>query len=485
MFNITQSAIDDVKKLTQMLPKDEVTNAIVKAILKKLEEAKGSPAKEFFDGLSESEVEAFIDYLNPKKENGERTFTTEEYVRDKEDLANLRKLIRNSQTLRAGAGDEKAIANMKNTEELSANSSSGKNFLSRIKRFTKTKVFTGIVAGALLVTTVLATGFGIAYNKKSDQYVDLQKRYDYVLSERYDAFDALEQFGFDFDYDQNSRLSDIISSVAEGTKKQHKSEVDQAYAMVVKVFEDNGISLADVYNEQTGEYDVSTLGENMGSVLADLLKNTNNLKALEGQVESVLKVVKIPQRDQAGNPVREDGEIVYKTIADYATLGDAISDIGVYYQQSLDAEIADIGSVVDFNLETLGAEKSVKDFATINDAIDYLGEFGGSKISDLQDQIKQHVETISNLRTEIGEMQSDYDKIMKENQSLQEKIEELQEQKSSNTNQNVSDEGSKEETADPVDGEEKGDESNSGESRPGSKDQGGSGSNYDSDESEL
>ena len=278
----------------------------------------------------------------------------------------------------------------------------------------------------------------------------------------------------------------MISSIAEGTKKQHKAEVDQAYALVVKTFEDNGITLDDIYNDETGEYDVSKIDSNMGTVLSQLMKNTKDLQTLEKQVGSTLQIVQIPKRDAAGNPIREDGEIVYKTIEDYESLGDAIADIGNYYHQSLDSEIASIGSVVDQNLTKLGAKKSVKDFESINTAIDYLGDVGGSKIKDLQTELAGQVDTISSLRQEIGGLKSDYEAIMTVNQELQQKIKDLQDKKTANDNQNVSDGSSKGDSADPVAGEEKDDSNNSGKHQDVPGDGNGSGgSPYNDDENDL
>lgn len=485
MFKGTKTAIQEAITLSKMLPKDEVSDPIVASVIKKLEESQDMSEAEFFAGLSPAEINAFIDYINPKQPDGTRTLTNEAYVRSREDLGSLKKIIMTCQTMRARNGDEKALANQRNTEELSTNSQNGTSFIRRIKRFVKTKILTAIVAGALVLTSVATAVLGVSLHNVKNDYRDLQSSYSYVLDDRDRAYDALKEFGVDVTYDQNSSLADVISSIAEGTKKKHKAEVDQSYAMVVKVFEDNDITLEDIYNEETGEYDVSKLGSSMGTILSQLMKNTKHLQTLEKQVDSTLQIVQIPKRDGAGNPMYEDGAIVYKTVEDYDSLGDAITDIGNYYHQSLDSKIASIGSVVDQNLAKFGAEKSVKDFESINDAIDYLGEVGGSKIKDLQEELADQVDVISSLRQEIGGLQSDYDAIMKVNQDLQQKIKDLQDQKTSNDNQNVSDGSSKGDSADPVSGEEKGDENNSGGTRPGEKDHDGSGSGFDSDENDL
>lgn len=485
MFKGTKSAIQEAVTLSKMLPKDEVSDPIVASLIKKLEESQGMSEAEFFAGLSQTEVDAFIDYINPKKADGTRTLTNEAYVRSREDLGSLKKIIMTCQTMRARNGDEKALANQRNTAEVATNSQNGTSFIHKFGRFVKSKVFTAVVTGALVLTTVASAVLGISLHNVKNDYRNLESSYNYVLDDMDRAYDALKEFGVDISYDQNSSLADVISSIAEGTKKQHKAEVDQAYALVVKTFEDNGITLDDIYNDETGEYDVSKLDSNMGTVLSQLMKNTKHLQTLEKQVGSTLQIVQIPKRDAAGNPIREDGEIVYKTIEDYESLGDAIADIGNYYHQSLDSEIASIGSVVDQNLTKLGAKKSVKDFDSINTAIDYLGDVGGSKIKDLQTELAGQADTISSLRQEIGGLKSDYEAIMKVNQELQQKIKDLQDQKTANDNQNVSDGSSKGDSADPVAGEEKDDSNNGGESRPGEKDHGNSGSGFDNDENGL
>lgn len=485
MFKGTKSAIQEAVTLSKMLPKDEVSDPIVASLIKKLEESQGMSEAEFFAGLSQTEVDAFIDYINPKQADGTRTLTNEAYVRSREDLGSLKKIIMTCQTMRARNGDEKALANQRNTAEVATNSQNGTSFIHKFGRFVKSKVFTAVVTGALVLTTVASAALGISLHNVKNDYRNLESSYNYVLDDMDRAYDALKEFGVDISYDQNSSLADVISSIAEGTKKQHKAEVDQAYALVVKTFEDNGITLDDIYNDETGEYDVSKLDSNMGTVLSQLMKNTKHLQTLEKQVGSTLQIVQIPKRDAAGNPIREDGEIVYKTIEDYESLGDAIADIGNYYHQSLDSEIASIGSVVDQNLTKLGAKKSVKDFESINTAIDYLGDVGGSKIKDLQTELAGQADTISSLRQEIGGLKSDYEAIMKVNQELQQKIKDLQDQKTANDNQNVSDGSSKGDVADPVAGEEKDDSNNGGESRPGEKDHGNSGSGFDNDENGL
>lgn len=485
MFKGTKSAIQEAVTLSKMLPKDEVSDPIVASLIKKLEESQGMSEAEFFAGLSQTEVDAFIDYINPKQADGTRTLTNEAYVRSREDLGSLKKIIMTCQTMRARNGDEKALANQRNTAEVATNSQNGTSFIHKFGRFVKSKVFTAVVTGALVLTTVASAALGISLHNVKNDYRNLESSYNYVLDDMDRAYDALKEFGVDVSYDQNSSLADVISSIAEGTKKQHKAEVDQAYALVVKTFEDNGITLDDIYNDETGEYDVSKLDSNMGTVLSQLMKNTKHLQTLEKQVGSTLQIVQIPKRDAAGNPIREDGEIVYKTIEDYESLGDAIADIGNYYHQSLDSEIASIGSVVDQNLTKLGAKKSVKDFESINTAIDYLGDVGGSKIKDLQTELAGQADTISSLRQEIGGLKSDYEAIMKVNQDLQQKIKDLQDQKTANDNQNVSDGSSKGDSADPVAGEEKDDSNNGGESRPGEKDHGNSGSGFDNDENGL
>ena len=486
MFKGTKSAIQEAVTLSKMLPKDEVSDPIVASLIKKLEESQGMSEAEFFAGLSQTEVDAFIDYINPKKADGTRTLTNEAYVRSREDLGSLKKIIMTCQTMRARNGDEKALANQRNTAEVATNSQNGTSFIHKFGRFVKSKVFTAVVTGALVLTTVASAVLGISLHNVKNDYRNLESSYNYVLDDMDRAYDALKEFGVDISYDQNSSLADVISSIAEGTKKQHKAEVDQAYALVVKTFEDNGITLDDIYNDETGEYDVSKLDSNMGTVLSQLMKNTKHLQTLEKQVGSTLQIVQIPKRDEAGNPIREDGEIVYKTIEDYESLGDAIADIGNYYHQSLDSEIASIGSVVDQNLTKLGAKKSVKDFKSINAAIDYLGDVGGSKIKDLQTELAGQADTISSLRQEIGGLKSDYEAIMTVNQELQQKIKDLQDQKTANDNQNVSDGSSKGDVADPVDGEEKDDSNNSGKHQDVPGDGNGSGgSPYNDDENDL
>ena len=118
MFKGTKSAIQEAVTLSKMLPKDEVSDPIVASLIKKLEESQGMSEAEFFAGLSQTEVDAFIDYINPKKADGTRTLTNEAYVRSREDLGSLKKIIMTCQTMRARNGDEKHLRTKETQQKL-------------------------------------------------------------------------------------------------------------------------------------------------------------------------------------------------------------------------------------------------------------------------------------------------------------------------------------------------------------------------------
>ena len=67
--------------------------------------------------------------------------------------------------------------------------------------------------------------------------------------------------------------------------------------MVVKIFADNNIELKDIYNEETGEYDVSKLEGELGTTVKGLMQNTVALQAVEKQVGATLGFIKIAKRD--------------------------------------------------------------------------------------------------------------------------------------------------------------------------------------------
>ena len=197
MFKGTKSAIQEAVTLSKMLPKDEVSDPIVASLIKKLEESQGMSEAEFFAGLSQTEVDAFIDYINPKKADGTRTLTNEAYVRSREDLGSLKKIIMTCQTMRARNGDEKALANQRNTAEVATNSQNGKSFIHKFGRFVKSKVFTAVVTGALVLTTVASAALGISLHNVKNDYRNLESSYNYVLDDMDRAYDALKEFGVD------------------------------------------------------------------------------------------------------------------------------------------------------------------------------------------------------------------------------------------------------------------------------------------------
>ena len=504
-FKGTNNAIDRLSAIIDSLS-GKIDKSVAEDIKQKLKEARALPSADLASVFSEREAKMLIELVNPtNKATGKRVFEDSIFVQTADDIAEPRKFaitvnqrLRgllteldqvNAQNQQYNAEIEKQRGfierNQGSINNLDSKIDKNGSFLGKVKRFVKSKIFLGAIAGVVLTASIAGNiVLGANLSKTREQRNDFEIKYEYVLEENERAKDALKMF--DYDFDEEKSLDEIVGDVYSGTKAEHKQEVDQAYAMVVKVFEDNNIELKDIYNEETGEYDVSKLEGELGTTVKGLMQNTASLQAVEKQVGATLDFIKIAKRDENGQVVLKDGEVDYKTLEDYETLADAIEDIGKNYQASLDREIATLGKTVEEALKNAGSPKTMKDFTSVSSAIEYLGSLSKSandEIARLSGELSDRDRTISDLQKQIDELEGKYNELMGVKESLEQKIRDLESQKSGNKGQEVADKGNGGNTASPVAGEEKDQDNSGGSSRPGQREDGNGGSgSYDEDD---
>lgn len=504
-FKGTNNAIDRLSTIIDSAS-GKIDKALADDIKQKLADAKKLPKVDLASVFSEREASMLLELVNPiDKATGKRVFEDSIFAQTSADIAEPRKFaLTVNQRLRGLVAelDRVNVENQKNSVEierqkgviekqqvvinnLDAKVDKDQSFLGKVKRFVKSKIFLGAIAGVLL-TASLAGNITLGANlaKTREQRNDFETKYEYVLAENGRAKGALKMF--DYDFDEEKSLDEIIGDVYSGTKAEHKEEVDQAYAMVVKIFADNNIELKDIYNEEIGEYDVSKLEGELGTTVKGLMQNTVALQAVEKQVGATLGFIKIAKRDANGQVVLKDGKVDYKTLEDYETLADAIEDIGKNYQASLDREVASLGETVEVALKNAGSPKTMKDFTSVSSAIEYLGSLAKSandEIARLSGELEERDQAISGLQSQIGELEGKYNELMGVKEALEQKVRDLEDQKSGNKGQEAADKGNGGNTASPVAGEEKDQDNSGGSQRPGQREDGNDGSgSYDEDD---
>lgn len=504
-FKGTNNAIDRLSTIIDSAS-GKIDKALADDIKQKLAEAKTLPKADLASVFSEREANMLLELVNPTdKATGKRVFEDSVFAQTSADIADPRKFaITINQRLRGVLAelDKMIVENKKNSTEierqkdviekqqgvinnLDAKINNNQSFLGRVGKYVKSKVAPLVIAGALLLGSLVGNvTLGVKLAKSKEAAADFESRYEYVLAENGRAKDALKMF--DYDFDEEKSLDEIVGDVYSGTKAEHKEEVDQAYAMVVKIFADNNIELKDIYNEETGEYDVSKLEGELGTTVKGLMQNTSALQAVEKQVGATLNFIKIAKRDANGQVVLKDGKVDYKTLEDYETLADAIEDIGKNYQASLDREVASLGETVEVALKNAGSPKTMKDFTSVSSAIEYLGSLAKSandEIARLSGELKERDQAISGLQSQIGELEGKYNELMGVKENLEQKVRDLEDQKSGNKGQEVADKGNGGNTASPVAGEEKDQDNSGGSPRPGQREDGNGGSSsYDEDD---
>lgn len=500
-FKRTKAVLESISILVDVNA-DKIDQSVATAIKQKIEEAKLEPKKEIADLFNQREAKGVLEILNPVVQSGKRMFAEGLFIQQIDDVADPRKLALTSVQAMKKVNAENAELIAKNKElseriekqqalieaqqrkidALDQHIDNDKSFFGKLKRFVKSKAFIGAVAGIVLTASVagnIVLGANLAKTKSQKNF--FESRYEYVLAENEKAKDALEMF--DYKFDESKPLDEIVADVYSGTSEKHKQEVDQAYAMVVKVFTDNNIDLGDIYDEQTGKYDVSKLQGELGETVKNLMQNTANLKAVEKQVGATLDIVQIAKRDENGQVILKDGKVEYKTLEDYETLADAVEDIGKNYQSCIDREVASLGATIDQALQTASSSKTMKDFTSIKSAIEYLGTLSKSandEIARLSSELAERDRTIAGLNEQIRGLKIDYDALMTVKGQLEQKVRDLENQKSGNQGQEVSDKGNGGNTASPVAGEDKDKDNTGGHQRPGQREDGSGGSgSYD------
>lgn len=279
-----------------------------------------------------------------------------------------------------------------------------------------------------------------------------------LIQENEDAKKLLLSGVLDTDKYKDRSLTEIIEELGLKSKGDTKEEVNSAYGMIVKILEDNGITLSDIYDEEKGEYDVSKLDESVRGVFEYFRNSMNELSALEEKVSSALEFLKIPETvDENGNA------ITYKTIDSYDSLGEAIDDVVLFSKEYSDKKIAEIKSAIDDQFKSVGLAFTVdKDFnGDVFVAIE-------SMESVFAKHIKDDCTTYQGVINYLNGLAKDYEELQEKHSVLQGDYKELQNQYKENGGmisvggQHGSESEKNEETSEttPVADEEKNEETN-------------------------
>lgn len=244
-----------------------------------------------------------------------------------------------------------------------------------------------------------------------------------LIQENEDAKKLLLSGVLDIDKYKDRSLTEIIEELGLKSKGDTKEEVNSAYGMIVKILEDNGITLSDIYDEEKGEYDVSKLDESVRGVFEYFRNSMNELSALEEKVSSALEFLKIPETvDENGNA------ITYKTIDSYDSLGEAIDDVVLFSKEYSDKKIAEIKSAIDDQFKSVGLAFTVdKDFnGDVFVAIESMESVFAKHIKDDCTTYQGVINYLNGLAKDYEELQEKYSVLQGDYEELQEKHSVLQ-----------------------------------------------------------
>lgn len=439
-------------------------------------------------GLSAEDRVAFLDSINPKESlTGKRMFPSDMTVQTVDDLLDPNKvittmkfyIIKNKGTERTLSSEETKVTN------LEAEVSELKN-----KRKTAKKK-NGIIASiAAVMFAGVALSFVMTANNNASLRKELKTERDnnsVLLEERDDLRDKLLAGVENKDQYKDKTLAEIFDELGFKSEKETKAEVNEAYAFIVKVLEERGITLADIYDEKSGEYDVEKLGENLSGVLKYFQSGMNELGELEEKVSAVIEALNIP------NVIDENGNaITYKTIEDYASLGDAIDDIVYYSSKYSDEQLVAIKLAIDNSFASAGLSFTVdNDFGgDVFKTIEALESVFAKSIKDDCKSLQDVKNTISNLVEEYDAFKEKYSALQGEYDKLDENYKKLEDEYQEKVDGgNLSGQGGVSETEKeggeitPVVGEEKDEQGNNGQLDidGGKVDGSGSGTGHDYD----
>ena len=306
---------------------------------------------------------------------------------------------------------------------------------------------------------------------------------------------------YGFDVDDSKTLSGIVKDVYEAFKaeksKEIATEVKGAYLHFATLLEDLGIEPEDIVDEN-GNINVDKFDADVASVVKTALKNADHLRQVQEKIDTTFEALKIYKTDENGNVVTdENGNPVVKKATDFASFDYAIDDISTAYEsqrkayeESIDKAVNNAFAVAKITKnDTLGSIYTLEDFESTEAAIAFLGDCAEDLRADIVnyiDLIAQKQDKVDELQDKVDSLQDDLDAVNDEKRDLEGQIDDLKKKLSEQDKENKGQEGSETENegenVGPVAGEEKDDSNNSGSDRPGSKEDGGSGSQFDEDE---
>lgn len=242
-----------------------------------------------------------------------------------------------------------------------------------------------------------------------------------LIQENEDAKNLLLNGVLDKDKYKDRSLTEVIEELGLKSNGETKKEVNSAYEMIVKILEDNGITLSDIYDEEKGEYDVSKLDESVRGVFEYFRNSVNELSALEEKVSSALEFLKIPETvDENGNT------ITYKTIDSYDSLGKAIDDVVLFSKEYSDKKIAEIKSAIDDQFKSAGLAFTVdKDFGgDVFVAIESMESVYAKHIKDDCTTYQGVINYLNGLAKDYEELQEKYSILQGDYKELQDQYKE-------------------------------------------------------------
>ncbi len=351
-------------------------------------------------GVGRDEKEELLNRLNPKAPGNYRFYMSDSYVKSVEELNDIEKLKYSMNLQR-----EKDKVDMIETRQTFF----GKKIVKKI-----VNIVALTVLSASLLTTGIAVGRAINAENKMQ---DTQSRYEYVMKENEDLRQENEEArkallgdkANDF-VNQNKSLKELVNEFISTTNASNKEEMKEAYKMIVEIFEANGFEFKDIYNEETGEYDVEKLNDQARDLLNDVCKQANQYENLQNKISATLDLLQIPNKTEGG----------IKKIEDYANLNDAIDDIMAYKDTYYNDQLISIKIAVDEQYKLIGKDITVdKDFGgDIEKAVSGMSEEFASKINS-------ECESIDDVLDFIDGLSDKYDELEQSKQELQEKYDRI------------------------------------------------------------
>lgn len=423
-------------------------NEFNKIITETNQEKKEKLIKNFFESiknLESKEKEELLDKLNPVIFDGSRIYSGDAFVKTVRDLDDIEKFKRSMNQQVA----EKKVDKIQTKQTFFSNRI--------VKRIVNT------IAVIVLGASVLTAGLAISHSVKTEnKYQDVQTKYEYTIAENEnlrrenaEAREALlgEKVN-DFE-NQNKSLTELIEEFKETSIKDRKKELQDTYKMVVDLFEENGLDLSGIYNEETGEYDVEKLNKQAQDFLNEVCEQAGKYEQLQEKISSTLDLMKIENKEKGG----------YMTIEDYDSLGSALDDIIKNKESYYNKELDSIKKAIDDEYQSIG----LKDFSVderfggdIKSAIAGLGEGFASQINSECKSLDDVLNYIDGLNNKYGELEQARDQLQEKYDKVVEDYQKVIDEKTEDVVQSGTEKDEDETVITPVADDEKDEQNNAG-----------------------